>query len=411
MADVSHIPGLIARPLLFALYGISGMIRRDPRIWAFGSWSGQRYADNSAALFEYVAGLQDSDISPVWISHDRTIVARLRDQGFEAYHAWSLGGLWATARSGILIYDGLTKDINHWVSRGAKRVLLRHGIGIKNIERAIDNKNHRLYKLFYGNGLQRLFWHVLIPWHNLRPDLSIATSKDHATQGGQYFGIGSDRIVITGFPRNDRLVSPGTEIADREISAVIARARATDKPVWLYMPTFRDDDSRFPMPLAQLTELATELNIMLLIKLHFVDAKRNSFSQRENTDSFHSVDPRLDAQVLYPVVDGLISDYSSSPFDFILTGNPVILFTPDMEEYQKYSRSFYYDFDEIRPGPRVSTLGELKEVLLIAIEQGNAVCQPEYDRALKRFHQYRDSGSCQRTFTTIYQRFVSQDDD
>jgi CDP-glycerol glycerophosphotransferase len=105
----------------------------------------------------------------------------------------------------------------------------------------------------------------------------------------------------------------------------------------------------------------------------------------------------------------LISDYSSAPFDFILTGSPVILFTPDMDEFQQHSRSFYYDFDEIRPGPRTRNIAELKTALQTAIAKGNAAWKLEYDRALDRFHQYRDAESCQRTYSVIHQRFAQKE--
>ncbi|NCF64189.1 MAG: hypothetical protein GWP58_15170 [Gammaproteobacteria bacterium] len=409
MPNARKILGLIARPFLFLLYGISGLFRRDPKIWVFGSWSGQRFADNSAALFEYTASLPQSDITPIWITHDPSIVDQLRAGGHEAYLAWSLAGLRAVSRSGVLIYDGLTKDINHWLSRGANKVLLRHGIGIKKIERTIDNPNHRLYKLFKGNPLQQFFWWLLIPWHSVKPTLCIATSADHAIQGKDNFGISDDRIVITGFPRNDRLVSRRNEKIASDLEATIRQGRDAGKPVWLYMPTFRDDASGTQLPLAEMESIAEDLDLLLLIKLHFVDGERNKYRRAGHSDNFHYVDPRVDAQSLYTLVDGLISDYSSAPFDFILTGSPVILFTPDMDEFQQHSRSFYYDFDEIRPGPRTRNIAELKTALQTAIAKGNAAWKLEYDRALDRFHQYRDAESCQRTYSVIHQRFAQKE--
>ncbi len=46
-------------------------------------------------------------------------------------------GIWTCLTGGIFVFDGLTRDVNHWLSRGAKRILLRHGVGIKVLERGI----------------------------------------------------------------------------------------------------------------------------------------------------------------------------------------------------------------------------------------------------------------------------------
>jgi len=37
---------------------------------------------------------------------------------------------------------------------GAARVLLRHGVGMKRIDRGIDVPSHRMYKLFHGRWWQ-----------------------------------------------------------------------------------------------------------------------------------------------------------------------------------------------------------------------------------------------------------------
>jgi len=202
--------GVILRPFLFIIYFLSGLMPRNPHRWVFGSWSGKRYADNAAALFEYVAAREEGAVKPVWISSDSRIIRSLRDNGYTAHHPWSPKGIYICLTAGSYIFDGLTKDINHWLSRGAKKILLRHGIGIKKVERAIEHSEHRLFKLFHGSLMQRFIWGYLLPWHLVRPDLMIATSPDHDRQGRLYYGIGADSVVITGFPRNDRLLQAET---------------------------------------------------------------------------------------------------------------------------------------------------------------------------------------------------------
>ena len=58
--------------------------------------------------------------------------------------------------------------------------------------------------------------------------------------------------------------------------------------------------------------------------------------------------------------DVLLTDYSSSMFDFALTGRPCFLFAPDREHYEKRERGFYMSYDAL-PFPASYTGGELLE--------------------------------------------------
>jgi len=206
--------GVMLRPLLFILYFLSGFIARNPHRWVFGSWSGKRFADNGAAMFEYVVARDEPFVEPIWISRDAGVIRGLRNRGFAVYHPWSIKGMLACLTAGVYVFDGLTKDINHWLSRGARRILLRHGVGIKKVERAIEHPAHRLYKLFHGSARQRLVWSYLLPWHLVRPDLVVATSPDHVQQAQDYYGVSAEKVAITGFPRNDRLLRAASDRRD-----------------------------------------------------------------------------------------------------------------------------------------------------------------------------------------------------
>ncbi len=398
--------GVLLRPLLFMLYFLSGFMPRNPHKWVFGSWSGKRFADNAAALYEYVASLGNGRIEPIWISSDPAIVARLRALGYTAHRTWSLQGVAACLTAGVYVFDGLTKDVNHWLSRGAKRVLLRHGVGIKKVERAIEHKGHRLYQLFYGSIWQRIFWSILLPWHRVRPDMLIATSPDHAEQGQIYYDVRPERMVITGFPRNDRLMRGLSEPEDGKVQAVLEALRRRNIPAFLYLPTFRDVDSGFEFPLEELNAMAARLGIVLLVKLHFVDGMRNRAYESGSDNYLLLVDAGIDPNLLFRAVDGLISDYSSVTFDFMLTWKPVLFFVPDLAEYLRDSRSFYYDFDQVTPGPKPRTVNELEVELRSILENGMGEWREKYDEVLQRFHTYRDAGASERVYAEIMQRFV-----
>jgi len=394
----------LARPLLHLFYFLSGLFTRDPRRWVFGSWSGRRFTDNGAALYSYVTSLNVPPIQFTWISSDRRIVSELRRQGLPACHRWSIRGMSECLRAGVFVFDGHTKDINHWLSRGSKRVLLRHGVGIKKIERGIDIPTHRLYKLFHGNHLQKAFWRFLLPWHSVRPDLVMATSPEHAAQAELYFGVDADKIAITGFARNDILFDDPPRGLESSLASWIEGQRSKGRKTFLFMPTFREGQRGRRPSWLELDRMAEQAGIGLLVKLHFVEAARDSLP--ENCSNLTMVDPLTDPNTLYSHVDGLISDFSSAAYDFMLLQKPLIFFIPDFDEFVQ-ARTFYYDYNDVTPGPKTRTVSELADAVQAAAAFGIASYQGDYESILKRFHTFRDGGSAERTFAAIHDRFVA----
>ena len=404
--NLHNIFAVLFRPFLFIVYYLAGFWPRNPRRWVFGSWSGMRFADNTAALFEYAAARTQDGIEVIWVSRDRRIVKALRERNFNAYSTLSPAGIWACLSGGVFVFDGLTRDVNHWLSRGAKRVLLRHGVGIKVIERAINTPGHRLYQLFNGNVLQRLFWSYLLPWHSVRPDFSIATSETHLAQGALYFGMRPEALAITGFPRNDQLLEATRRYSDSPDHAWIEAAQRDEHPVFLYLPTFRDDAARFSVPWQVLDVMAGRAGIRLLVKLHLVDANRGLGDSVGRTRYLRLAEPTIDCNSLFQAVDGLISDYSSATFDFILTRKPVIFFVPDLDDYLSHSRSFYFNYADVTPGPKVKTPEALEHALSQAVLHGIGEWSERYEAVLDKFHVFRDARARERAYHEIRRRFL-----
>ena len=122
---------LLARLYLFPLYFLGGLMPRRKDLWVFGSWGGYRFADNSAAFFNYCQDKISDRIRLVWISRDRNIVQQLSARGVEARWIWSPGGVWCCLRAGLYLFDSFSKDINFWTSLGAKRINLWSGVPLK----------------------------------------------------------------------------------------------------------------------------------------------------------------------------------------------------------------------------------------------------------------------------------------
>ncbi len=136
-------------------------------------------------------------------------------------------------------------------------------------------------------------------------------------------------VLSIGMPRNDLLFS-----ADENIRSSI-RERLNipnDRFAVLYAPTYRDDNSPLtPLDINGLSESIKQRfgkEATVLYRAH-------RFSENKFTETFINASDYPDMQELLIACDMLISDYSSSIWDFSFTGKPCLLYTPDLDKYEK----------------------------------------------------------------------------
>jgi CDP-glycerol glycerophosphotransferase (TagB/SpsB family) len=106
-----------------------------------------------------------------------------------------------------------------------------------------------------------------------------------------------------------------------------------------------------------------------------------------------------DMSDLLMAADVLVTDYSSSIFEFALLGRPSILFTPDLEEYER-ARSFYFDIDSYAYSGRVDDVDSLAERLndpsVAFLHKGK-----EFGQFVERFVSALDGFSTRRVVEQI----------
>ncbi|MDH3294592.1 MAG: CDP-glycerol glycerophosphotransferase family protein [Acidimicrobiia bacterium] len=393
----------LARPFLFALYLLSGVIPRDRDLWVFGSWGGHRYADNAAAFFAHCSRRSDLDQRLVWISRDLAVVKRLRAEGHEAHLAWSPRGIWRAVRAEVFLFDCFSKDINFWLSKGATKVNLWSGVPLKVFERDIDVRDNRYYRLFHGKPWERLLYGAMMPWHLVRPDMLIATSETTAAITRRAFDVDDEAVVVTGFPRNDAMIrvaagSPPLPLVEGVHSPIISAYRAGET-TFLYLPTFRDSAKPFlTIDWDRLHALMEELNARFFIKFHPVDAT----AFEHETDRIVQLYQDTDVYDILPFTTALISDYSSVIFDYMLLDRPIVYFVPDLQEFATSSRSLLFDPSEIAVGPLCTDLDELLAALGTVASDRAAPIDPEHRASVTvMLHSHSDDKSCDRVMDAL----------
>jgi CDP-glycerol glycerophosphotransferase len=216
------------------------------------------------------------------------------------------------------------------------------------------------------------------------------------------FGF-TGEVVETGYPRNDLLNAPHR---DRIRARVREQLRiADDATVVLYTPTWRDDlldsagrqDFALHLDLADFTGRLGDAYVLLL-RVHPLIAAQLPAIDRPGVIN---VSHHPDVGDLYLAADAMITDYSSTMFDFAVTGKPLLFFTYDLAYYRDELRGFYFDIAEHAPGPLLHTSPEVIDALadLATVE---AAHRPAYARFQARFCDLEDGRATGRVIDRFF---------
>jgi len=380
--------------LLLPVYWLSFLVPRDKKIWLFGSTFGRRFADNPKYLFLYISQHREQfGIRSIWITHKKEIVELLQGNGYEAYYYHSLKGIWFALRGKVYIFDNYSKDINFWQSGGSLKVNLWHGVGNKKIN--YDNIHDRVR-------------HPRNAWENLcffprrlsdeKPGhYVLATSSLMCRIFAGAFRVSQGHVIEAGYPRNDYILKGDIEnIFSEEESAAydrISRWREEGKKVVLYMPTFRESETKFQkvMDMEKWNAYLLKSNILFLTKLHPKSKLRGQFGE----DCFSNIlnlDADMDPYVFLEQADVLVTDYSSVYSDFMLLDRPVVAFWYDYEEYIEHSRESYFDFREYMPEVAAKNLAELEQAISCVLKEDT--CRAARRSARQKIFSSMEGNAC-----------------
>lgn len=395
--------GMCSLPLWYA----ASAGRRNPRLWTFGAWDGQRYSDNSRALFEYV--LQHCpDIEAVWMTRSQKVYDILQERQLPVALCNTAEGRSIQQRSGYFFLTKGPLDSDPRLMRGCHLVWLWHGMPLKQIGRdamAFQRRNS-LWKRC-KTAIRR----VVVPWEFMGGE-TLSTAPFFTPFLQSAFALPSEQVWEDGYPRNDHLFL--TDVTEPVITALHQRYDriGTDgKPqpvrLLLYMPTHRDATTRSgkafdPFSLAgfDLQEIETVLeqqNILLLYKGHFFDSVNEGLKSSSRILTITD-DDYDDLYTFIKDVDILLTDYSSVYFDFLLCRKPIILFPFDEADYIAHSRPFYFSYD-LMEGQKVRSWSELCQVL------ASGSYQPPSAQTIQLMHSHPDGETCRRIVERIQKQW------
>lgn len=175
------------------------------------------------------------------------------------------------------------------------------------------------------------------------------------------FHATKESFLMCDLPRNDALLKY-TEIDIKIIKEKLGIP--FNKRVILYTPTYRE----YLIDQNNNTYIAPPLNLkkwqdifgseyVFLIRAHYAVNKALNL---KNNEFIKNVSEYYCLNDLYAIADMMISDYSSTYFDYAILSRPMFCFAYDLEEYEE-KRGLYLNLAEVLPCPIAKTEDEIIE--------------------------------------------------
>lgn len=363
--------------------------KRDKYIFFYDSRE-DMFTDNSRAMFNYLIQNNFNSIYKIIISSPNNNKINL----LEEYHNVSVVG-----RSLGIIYFMISKYAFYsygslFIKPSNSQVVtnLWHGTPLKKIEHLLRADHATMED-------RDFFTYLISPSRNFNDIFSKAFSCD------------SNKIIVSGNPRNDFLIS------NKDILKELGIDKKIYKKVLIWMPTFRvSKDERFhdgvetetglPLlgkttDLAELNEYLKEQGVFLIIKAHpLASISVINFTNILTTNDNAIEEHGLQLYELIGTADALITDYSSVFFDYLLLDRPIGFIIDDLDTYL-VNRGFVFD-DPLKymPGHHINTKGEfygfLKDVLNGVDHY--SVCRHKVNNFANR---YKVNNNCKRLLQKI----------
>lgn len=344
----------------------SRLIRRDYRVVLIGAWMGEKFADNSRFLFQYLSSHKEENNLKhvVWATRSPDVKNELIKMGYSCVLIGTKESFYWHCKSGIHVIcnmtdggDNYNSDIDITLSAGAKKVQLWHGNGIKCVPGSI-RENNRL-KAFLHKISSKGCWDVDNYYYLCKNDIDVKFFE-------QKFGARPERCIDGAYPRT----CPCERYTEEELR-VIERLKQYNKVI-IYLPTFRAKYDEFIHPLAEhsILEYLEINNILWIEKPHSADKTSSSVSTVESNNVLH-LDSSFDINVLMPLIDVLVTDYSSAMLDALYFEKQVVYYVPDYEYYIKDDRGFLIDYDSVCINKKVESIDGLLSAIEIALNTNN----------------------------------------
>lgn len=387
------------RALGGAMYYLSHLGRRDPRLWVFGNYKGFR--DNPRYLAEHIVH-EHPEISAWWVAANAVESDRARSAGLQVAQRGSAEGVALQRRAGAAFLSNAFMDLQAPNLGGAFIVHLFHGTPLKRV--LLDMEAMRSAPRSPLARVSRSVHRWSVRRRLRQVDMVAAGGELARTRFISAFGLPADRVRALGSPRFDVIQGgPAYERVARGDLRARLGLKPSDRAV-LWLPTWREAGDAGWLPALGVDEAESLLagtDVTLVVKTHpfsDVDVYRQRLGQHHRIRLLDEADE--DVNCLLRVADALITDYSSTVFDYALLLRPIHFFAPDAQDYRG-GRGLYEPYERLTEGRQHIAWPSLLAELAASARGDDDVGMAHARRVAGIARNRGAPGSCERIVRTV----------
>lgn len=287
----------------------------------FCAYEGREFSCNPRAMYEYLKSL-DGNFEFVWCIND---FSKISDD----------------------VIKVKTKSLKYWYYAETSKIFFKNW----GFDWLLKRKKTLWIDTWHGGGaFKRNNWKMNMTGSFKRiktasakvTDIYVSSSREFTDFQSKDEFMQKSKFVPTGMPRND-VFFDSEKIKEKSLRARNSLNLKQEDFIVLYAPTYRGlEDTKeydlnfdFSSAYKRFCELSGK-NVKFLFRAHRSMLHQSAIDKNFIIDATNYPD----MQDLLCAADFLITDYSSSMWDYSLLKKPAALFTPDLKKYQS-ERGFY----------------------------------------------------------------------
>ena len=381
---------VIAVIIRFFMHTMNFFITMDDKMVLYLSFDGRSYSDNPKAIYETM--LTDAKFDKyqlIWALKEPVIIS-----GCKVIKRQSLAYFYYLSKAKYWVFNNKMPD--YYIKR-ADQVYLQtwHGTPLKRLAHDMPDLGITYYR-------SKQTYQEMVSAYDKDSqlwDYLISPNQFSTAVFCSAFKVNREKIIETGYPRNDILTTVSTE----KIQGVKEKFNIpSNKQVILYAPTWRDNAFNLQGYTFELNLDFTKWHKILgddyviIFKPHYLIAQH--FVVPNGLSEFVLTMPATaDINELYIISDQLITDYSSVFFDYAILNRPIYFYMFDFETYRDDLRGFYLQVPKALPNDICYT----QDQLLTAISSG----QFNFKRLAafnEKFNHLQDGKASRRVIDEVF---------